>query len=291
MAPRQRNIHHIDQQQRRPFITEDISSTSLDDAVSTSDSSTSSQEEKEAKSIKTSAKFATISQHTTNTMLNTISESDRARDNHDYFNLVALPFIVISGVMNHDFPSAAYNGNYFWLMWATTLIYFFLDLAWVVKVPSCVKSPGVIVKHHIVAMFYLCAPIAYPDYRWMMSAILSVELNTWFLICRRIVYRSHYSRCYAPINPIITNLVSALFYVTWILIRCFLYPYVLVVFGYMYRDAVVETGHYFFRETIFIFVHVALCILNLKWTKDLFTPIIKRWFGSGPKSLVVQNGL
>ena len=204
------------------------------------------------------------------------------------------------------------------------MLYFFLDFSWVVLVPTCVNSPGVIVKvrlilviiliiirftsntlniylvssqinytqHHIVAILYLFAPIFYPDYRWLMGTILSVELNTWFLICRRIVYRSHYCPIYPRVNPMITTAVSTLFYTTWILIRCFLYPYVLIIFLYMYKDAVESTGKYFFTETIFIFVHAALCVLNLKWTQDLFTPIVKRWFGTGPKkSLVVQSGL
>jgi hypothetical protein len=59
----------------------------------------------------------------------------------------------------------------------------------------------------------------------------------------------------------------------------------------MARERIQETGVFFHPEMIFIIVHAALCALNLKWTYDLFTPIIKRLLGSGPKTLVVQNGL
>ena len=140
-------------------------------------------------------------------------------------------------------------------------------------------------------MLYLAAPIFYPQYRWLMGAILSVELNTWFLICRRLVYRNNYCPIYAPVSPIIATTVSALFYTTWIAIRCYLYPRVLLLFFYLWRDAIELNGHYFFKELFFIPVHLVLCVLNLKWTYDLFNPIIRRWLGTGPKSAVVQNGL
>lgn len=282
MAPRQRNRPMTTYTEEQPFVEDSSSSSSFDDIC---DTSLLSEEEKVLRKKAMTTK-------STAPPTPSITESDLARDNHDYFNIIALPFVVVSGGMNYDFPSGSYNGDYFWTMWMTTLLYFFLDFSWVVLVPTCVNSPGVIVKHHVVAILYLFAPIFYPDYRWLMGTILSVELNTWFLICRRIVYRSHYCPIYPTVNPMITTAVSTLFYTTWILIRCFLYPYVLIIFLYMYKDAVESTGKYFFTETIFIFVHAALCVLNLKWTQDLFTPIVKRWFGTGPKkSLVVQSGL
>ena len=125
-----------------------------------------------------------------------------------------------------------------------------------------------------------------------MGAILSVELNTWFLICRRLVYRSnHCPSGYAKFSPIITNTVSTLFYITWVAIRCYLYPHVLVLFMYLWKDEIEIQGKFFFWELLFIPVHAVLCVLNLKWTYDLFNPIIKRWMGTGPKSMLVQNGL
>mmetsp|Transcript_29394 Transcript_29394/g.55136 ORF Transcript_29394/g.55136 Transcript_29394/m.55136 type:complete len:280 (+) Transcript_29394:69-908(+) len=231
------------------------------------------------------------------------TESDIARDKHDYFNLVALAFIVFTSGLNYELPWLSYKGGYFWVNWATTILYFFLDLVWVAKVPICVKSPDVIIKHHIVAMLYLFAPVVYPEYRWFMGAILSVEINTWFLICRRLVYRNNgpvgttstsnnNNPSLSPaVHPILATTVSAMFYITWILIRCYLYPSYLIMFVKMADERIRETGVFFHNEMIFIVVHSALCVLNLKWTYDLFTPIIKRWLGMGPKTVVVQNGL
>lgn len=170
----------------------------------------------------------------------------------------------------------------------TVAAYFVMDMVWVVRVPICVKSPHVIVKHHIAAMLYLVAPVAYPYLRWLMGVILSVEINTWFLICRRVVYKNNGS---AKVAPIISYSVSALFYITWIAIRCFLYPRYMIIFLQMWVERYQETGKVWHIEVIFLPVHAALCALNLKWSYDLFTPIIKRWMGTGPKNVVVQNGL
>lgn len=222
------------------------------------------------------------------------TEADIARDWHDYFNLISLILIVATTAINYDFEpllklekySLTWTDNYFWLNWATTLIYFFVDLTWVARVPICVKSPGVIIKHHFVAMLYLIGPVYYPEYRWFMGAILSVEVNTWFLILRRVVHKSN-----QPINLLLSKTVSGCFYFTWITIRCIIYPGILWSFLKIAVERIQETGTYFHLPMVFIPVHFALCLLNLKWTYDLFKPIVRRWLGVGPKPMVVQNGL
>lgn len=120
-----------------------------------------------------------------------------------------------------------------------------------------------------------------------MGSILSVEVNTWFLIARRVVYKASGK----PVSPIISEAVSAMFYITWIWIRCIVYPGVLLTFLQLAKEKIEETGTYFHLPMIFIPFHFGLCVLNLKWTYDLFTPIIKRWLGMGPKSVVVEKGL
>lgn len=142
-------------------------------------------------------------------------------------------------------------------------------------------------------MTYLLLPAFFEKYRYLMGAVLSVELNTWFLICRRLVYRSHYCPSgYAKVSPIITSTVSVFFYITWVAIRNYLYPQMLVLFFRMWREETERQGTLAVGwELISIPVHFALCVLNLKWTYDLFKPIVKRWIGIGPKTIAVQNGL
>jgi hypothetical protein len=137
-------------------------------------------------------------------------------------------------------------------------------------------------------MIYLMGPVCYPEYSWFMGAILSVEINTWFLILRRVVFKMSPAR---PVSPLVGQIVSAMFYLTWILIRCIIYPGVLFQFLQLAAARIAETGSVWHPEMLFIPTHAVLCILNLKWTYDLFQPIVKRWLGVGPKIKVVQNGL
>jgi len=276
MAPRQRNTS-----------ASSMPATLEDDSCSDDGCVSSRLRERKSRSNTKAMKIKSTTPKTLN-----ITEADIARDNHDYFNIVALPVVVLTCALNYEYPSLSYTGAHFWMMWAAALMYFFLDLSWVTLVPICVKSPGVIVKHHIVAMIYLSGPIFYPRYRGFMGALLSVELNTWFLICRRLVYRSNYCPSgYAKVSPMITTTVSTFFYITWLAIRCYLYPHILIVFFQLWNEEIETRGTCFLWEVLFIPVHAVLCVLNLKWTYDLFKPIIKRWMVSGPKAMVIQNGL
>lgn len=116
-----------------------------------------------------------------------------------------------------------------------------------------------------------------------MGACLSVEINTWFLILRRVVYKRNIG--------FLTQAVSACFYVSWIVIRCFIYPAILFTFLKLAADYIRETNELFAWPMIFIPVHFVLCLLNLRWTYDLFMPIIKNWFVSDAAAPTVSNGL
>lgn len=138
----------------------------------------------------------------------------------------------------------------------------------------------------MVAIIYLSAPLAYPDYRWFMGACLSVEVNTWFLILRRVVNKTK------DRSPVLKEIVSALFYVSWIIIRVFIYPAILVCFLQLAYQEVVATEQLWHWPMIFIPLHFFLCLLNLKWSYDLFEPIIKRWIGASDKAAAgVTSGL
>lgn len=125
-----------------------------------------------------------------------------------------------------------------------------------------------VAQHHIVAILYLSAPLALPQFRWFMGACLSVEINTWFLILRRYKRKDR--------NPMLQEIVSILFYVSWVAIRCVVYPAIMVVFLGMAHEQVVKTNTFWHWQFIFLPVHFFLCLLNLKWTYDLFLPIVKR---------------
>ena len=130
---------------------------------------------------------------------------------------------------------------------------------------------------------YLFGPVAFPKYRWFMGACLTVEINTWFLILRRVVYKRKIA--------FLSETVSALFYLSWIVIRCFIYPAIMVTFVQLAIRAVQETNQLWHWPMMFIPVHFVLCVLNLKWSYDLFQPIIKNWVVKDAASPTVANGL
>jgi TLC domain len=133
---------------------------------------------------------------------------------------------------------------------------------------------GYYLQHHFVAIAYLSGPVLWPEYRWFMGACLSVEINTWFLILRRVLFKRKAAAHWQ-------SLVAGGFYFSWILLRVILFPLIMYLFCFMARDRIVETGVWFHWPMIFMPVHFFLCVLNLKWTYDLFLPPIKQfWEGS-----------
>lgn len=139
-------------------------------------------------------------------------------------------------------------------------------------------------QHHVVTMAYLFAPVYLPHFHWFMGACLSVEINTWFLILRRVLYKR------GDLPTIVTETVSFLFYVSWIIIRCIVYPYVLFEFLRMSYDAIIDTGRLHW-PMICIPVHFFLCVLNIKWTYELFQPMIARWYHKKEADTVIASGL
>jgi TLC domain len=190
-------------------------------------------------------------------------------------------------------PAQAWRNLYFYETWVSTALYFLVDLIWVSFVPSCVKSPGTIIKHHVVAMLYLLGPLNYPEYRWFMGACLSVEINTWFLILRRLVYKTNNTKRTDSLYGAAAELVSLSFYISWIVIRCYIYPAVFYIFLKLAVQKVRTTGILFHSPMLFIPVHAVLCVLNLKWSYDLFYPIFAKWWtpSAAARDETVASGL
>lgn len=125
----------------------------------------------------------------------------------------------------------------------------------------------------------------WPQYRWFVGALLSVEVNTWFLIARRVIYKRNFTK------GLLANTVTSSFYISWIVIRCFIYPSVLWMFLNMAAVAIAESQSIVHGELLFVPIHCFLCVLNLKWTYDLFCPIITRWIKQGQGVTKMSSGL
>ena len=168
-------------------------------------------------------------------------DDDWARDSHDFFNLIVLIPVVALNVINWNWEmilsmpknksvADAWTGDFFDLFFGVTFLYFVVDLLWILLIPSCVKSPSTIIQHHVATMLYIMIPYFVPDYRWCMGACMIVEVNTWFLIARRVFNKQGFSPWIIDLSfvSIRVKLISICFYVTWISIRCFLYPILMI---------------------------------------------------------------
>lgn len=240
-----------------------------------------------------------------------VHDDDFARDMHDFFNLIFLVPIVVLNVLNWDWDALFYGkssgvggaGNhhnifkgqaaaaasgipflhawtdeYFHMFFWTTIAYFTIDLLWVCIVPKCVKSPSTIIQHHIAVFLYLIIPYFYPQFRFLMGVCMSVELNTWFLIARRVFNKQGFSPWQLDVPYFISvrvKLISIFFYITWIGIRCGIYPYVLYVMAVPLRH-IDKEGAVFVRY-IAMTLQSAFCFLNAQWSLQLLNSKIKQW--------------
>jgi hypothetical protein len=228
-------------------------------------------------------------------------DENDARDLHDFFNLIALVPVVVLNIINWDIDvlvagnkslKQAWTGQYFPLFFATTIGYFVADLIWVIQIPHCVKSPAVIVQHHIATLVYLAIPYMYPeDTGWLMGACLIVEINTWLLIARRVFNKQGFGPWVIDLSlfSIRVKLISIFFYVTWVGIRCVLYPCIWrLLWSLWYHD---YKGGVIFnsRYAVALGLHSIFCCLNFKWTFDLFMSKMRAWKNGGKTK--VEKGL
>lgn len=233
-------------------------------------------------------------------------EDDWQRDSHDFFNLIVLIPIVALNVMNWNWEKMfklkknetianAWTGQWFDLFLLSVYLYFIIDLLWILLVPKCVKSPGTILQHHVITMLYLLIPYFRPQLRWCMGACMSVEVNTWFLIARRVFNKQGFPPWIIDLSfvSIRIKLISMGFYITWIGIRCILYPVMMVFLANLWWKTSREVGTVFNIDLISPLMHSSFCILNFKWTYDLIMSKIRYYKrkAANNKDYEVSKGL
>jgi len=232
-----------------------------------------------------------------------VDDDDWERDLHDFWNLISLVPVCVLNILNWNWDilfdphskmtmQQAWIGEWFPSFFAITIGYFLADLTWVLLVPHCVKSPSVIIQHHIATLVYLIIPYRFSEDCWLMGACMSVEVNTWLLIARRVFNREGFGPWVINFSffSIRIKLISILFYVTWIYIRCYVYPSIMKVLWTLWFTQWKQTGAIFTsRYSVALFLHLVFCVLNFKWTFDLF---MGKWkaLRSG-KATKVEKGL
>ena len=81
------------------------------------------------------------------------------------------------------------------------------------------------------------------------------------------------------------------FYLSWIAIRIFLYPMIMYIFLQLAYKEVIETGVLWHWPMMFMPVHFFLCVLNLKWSYDLFQPMIAKRLSRPDDDVGISSGL
>lgn len=174
----------------------------------------------------------------------------------------------------------AWTGEWFTLFYWYAQTYFVSDLLWILLLPNCVRSPMTIIQHHVATILYMSVPLFYPETRFMMAACLSVEINTWFLIARRVFNKQGFPPWILNLPPFVSlriKLISICFYTTWILIRCIIYPAMFVDFFFRWQARSKLYGTRFNVWAFVIPMHSVFVILNLKWTYDLLNSKLRYW--------------
>jgi hypothetical protein len=139
-------------------------------------------------------------------------------------------------------------------------VYFLLDTIFVGVYPQCVKSPVVILSHHLCTALYMLIPYHYPTYHWAMSACMLVEINTWLLIARRTIGG---------------KLLDAAFYVSWVLLRNVYYPYLIWAFYHEWRGETEAVGSPWNWILVTPICQAFLTGLNYHWTLQLVVKLLR----------------
>ncbi|KAL6757015.1 hypothetical protein V8C86DRAFT_2634404 [Haematococcus lacustris] len=166
---------------------------------------------------------------------------------HDIFNLVA---IGILNLLNLSFLSGLLSGQPLVL---ASLAYFLVDMVYVGLFPRCIKSPMVILGHHLISVALVLIPHQYPQYAWCLAYCMLVEVNTWLLIAKRTIKYG-------------AQLMEVLFYVTWVLTRNVWYPWLVWVFYQEWRAASAAAGTPWNPILITPLFQACLTALNFHWT-------------------------
>lgn len=198
-----------------------------------------------------------------------LQNSNYLRNTHDLFNFIILIPLNLFNLMNWKFKNGIiiFDNTYFSKFRICCYLYFFIDTIWIWFFPKCVRSPRLLYFHHVLA-FAAIYGLKNIEFQKFTSLSLLVEINTWFLITRRLFNNDYFIR-YNKYNNIgiIYNIqikiTSIGFYTSWIITRLGIMPYVCYhIFRFLYYKKI------FINLVAFIFQSI-FTLLGFKWTYDL----------------------
>lgn len=194
---------------------------------------------------------------------------------HDIFNLGALFFLVIINLANWTISNYQFvwTGIHFEFLKQNFLLYFLIDTTWICLCPRSVKSPMIIYIHHGISIVGL---LLIPNHiSKLVSSLFFIEINTWFLICRRL-FNNKYLEKYKYLNILgkVVNtdikLVSILFYISWIYYRLIVMPQLL------YSMILITLNSQSYTNISICLVQGILTLMGIKWSKDLLISKVRK---------------
>jgi hypothetical protein len=179
---------------------------------------------------------------------------------HDQFNLLLLPIVLLFDFfLFYDWCS--FKLQIYLIIFS---IYVIIDGLWIFFIPNSVASPNTILVHHIVTLIGIILNLIMGlDYAILGAFGGLVEVNTFFLIARR--------------NWKSSILLNFMFFLSWIVIRNIIGPWVLYVSIQILLQKYKSMKTYkIIIGIILTLIALFLNLLNVKWTWDLFKKQFKK---------------
>ena len=138
--------------------------------------------------------------------------------------------------------------------------YYFIDTIWVYILPKSVNSKNwsIILVHHILT--FCSVNIANSaESRVYLPRMMLIEISTWLCVIRRALGKRYF-------------IIELIFYLSWFLVRFFIYPMLSLQFLTNFRGA--SIGFQVMTITMCV-----LCVLNVKLSRDLLKRenVIRKW--------------
>lgn len=186
---------------------------------------------------------------------------------HDYFNLVTL-LLIISILLVYLYKATDFSKigdedlgkkyiHIFHIFFYIFVIYLIVDTIWIYLHPQCVvtDSKGILI-HHLLCIPLCLVPWFHPRYSWHMMFSLTTEINTFIIILRRQLEQ----------GTALHKICDFCFYVTWILLKIILFPFLVLFYGWEYHNYSMQCGTYLNLTLTAPAILFLLTILTFYWT-------------------------
>lgn len=178
---------------------------------------------------------------------------------HDIFNVIVIP-IIIFFLLKFLCAYSVDKNTPFIHVCLVGEIYFLVDAVWLIAYPRSVASPNVIIAHHVVAALGWYMPMLNPSVAGYACACMLVEINTFFLIGRRVIGD----------NEMLKVLFKMCFHISWISLRIVMYPVLLYYFTLETLLEMTRVKNVLNVYALGIILLSSLTALNMKWSYDIY---------------------